>query len=344
MTTTKPIKPDSVICVHSGVFHGDEVFSSAVFRMIEPGCKIIRSRSEFDFLSADFLVDVGGKYDPSKGFFDHHQEDFDVRHPSPGPKYDKGPKMSSIGLIWTHYGKEAIKELLVNSQCEIDEEGVDFIHEQICRNIVAPLDAIDNGETRDFYIDTGAYRIPSIVRLIQNMNPTWVEKAAGVKEDDVFPNAVNLAVNYLSREIFRNFSVYAGRFTLLDKVKDVDSRGLLILDDYVPWAPIFSKHPEETKHIKMVIFPSNDVWMVQSPYYNWKTDANRFTEYTKDGKKRKQRYPAPECICGKTNGELSKIVGIDDGVFCHVSGFIAGTKSKESAVTLAEFIIENQDI
>jgi uncharacterized UPF0160 family protein len=339
----KLLNQNSLVVVHNGPFHADEVFSVATLTIIEPTIKIIRTRDPLGWESADFRVDVGGKYDAATGDFDHHQEGFEERHPSPHARYEIGPKLSSIGLIWRHYGLRAIHSILskLKQDYEKDDECLLFIHDQINKSVIVSIDAMDNGESKDFYLDNGAYRIPSIVRFIQNLNPTWLEKDSDI--DECFNTAVKLTINYLTREVMRNLSVYSGRFTLLDKVKEVDSSGILVLEEFMPWSPIFTKHPEETKHIKMVIFPSNDIWMVQSPYYNWKVDAGKFSDLTKDGKKRKQRYPAPSHICGKTNEELSELTNIPDCTFIHMSGFIGGTKSREGALKLAQYIIDHQE-
>lgn len=337
----KPIQPNSKICVHSGPFHADEVFSAAVMTIIEPTVRIIRSRDEKDWETADFRVDVGGKYNPETGDYDHHQLGFDSRHPAPSSRYEKGPKKSSIGLIWESYGLTAIEKIMKMHQYDLDDEGMMFAYEQINKTLIAPIDAADNGEAKEFYMDSGAYRNPSIINLIQNLNPTWMEKET--TPDKCFHTAVQFAINYLSREIIRNISVYAGRFKLLEKVKEVDSSGILVLDEFVPWSPIFTKYPEETKDIKMVIFPSNNLWMVQSPYYNWRIDNGRFSEYTIDGKKRKQRYPAPTAIWGATNDILAEMTGIEDAVFVHGTGFIGAAKSLDGANKLAQYIIDNQE-
>ena len=337
----KEIKPRSKVCVHNGPFHADEVFSVAVMSIIQPKIEVTRSREEKVWKASDFRVDVGGKYDPETGDFDHHQLGFAERHPAPTARYEIGPKKSSIGLVWEHYGEDAIRKILPAYDKELDDEGIQFIYSQITRTLIAPIDAADNGEAKDFYMDSGAYRSPSIINLIQNLNPTWMEKECSA--DLSFMDAVHFAINYLSREIVRNISVYSGRFKLLEQVKSVDSSGILVLEEFVPWAPIFNKYPEETKDIKIVIFPSNGIQMVQSPYYNWRTDAGRFSEYTVDGKKRKQRYPAPSAICGATNDVLVNLTKVEDAVFVHASGFIGAAKSVEGAKKLAQYIIDNQE-
>lgn len=340
----KPITDQTVVCVHNGVMHADEIFSIALLKLINPNITVVRTRDEKVLQKADLRVDVGGKYDPETGDFDHHQDGFDVRHDSPNSvKYPRGPKRSGLGLVWLTYGKEAIKMYLqqrVRPE-ELDNEGIDFVFETMDKLFVAPIDAIDNGEAREFYLDTGIYKVPSVHKYFQNLMPMWMEHTAEL-EQEAFQEAVTFASGYLRREILKTMAIHLGKYRVLNALEE-DKSEFLVLDEYIPWSPIFTRHPDKALHIKMVIFPSNDVWMVQSPYYNSKYDKNiPNTNY--DGSPRKQRYPAPSKICGKNNEELAKLTGVSDAVFIHATGFIGAAKSKEGALALATYIIENQDV
>lgn len=43
-----------------------------------------------------------------------------------------------------------------------------------------------------------------------------------------------------------------------------------------------------------------------------------------------------EAIRGKSSVEINSIIKIDDAIFCHKAGFIASTKSIESAIKIAK--------
>ena len=65
------------IITHSGSFHADEVFAVATLKLMlgkDFEIEVIRSRDKSDWDSGDYVVDVGGVYDPSRQRFDHHQE------------------------------------------------------------------------------------------------------------------------------------------------------------------------------------------------------------------------------------------------------------------------------
>lgn len=82
---------EKTIAVHDGIFHPDEVFGVAIIMAAEPetSWSVIRTR-DVDLLKlAHIRVDVGGKYDPKSGDFDHHQ---DASLPA------------ACSLVWAHYG------------------------------------------------------------------------------------------------------------------------------------------------------------------------------------------------------------------------------------------------
>lgn len=330
-----------VVAVHDGPHHADDVFCIACLKIINHNILVIRTRNQEQLDKANFQVDVGGKYNPELGFFDHHQVDFNERYPSPNVnKYEIGPKLAAFGLIWRHFGNKVVEHTLNRFNYKYDESCITFIYRQVEKSTVICSDIVDNGEQRSFYIDSGAYRFPSIIKFIQNYNPSpWVESDV-TNTIHYFDEAVTIATKYLEREIIKCYSQYMARDQILSLVKNVNEDGLLILEEYLPWSPIFSQFPEEVTHIKMVIFPSSDGWMFQSPYYNYRVDT-KFSSVMKNGEHRKWRYPAPQGICGLTNQALVDKTGIPDALFVHMSGFLGTCKTKEGAIAMANYIINH---
>ena len=70
---------------HSGIFHADDCFATALLRLIHPNLLIIRSRD----VPGEF---PGLVFDEGYGEFDHHQPDREVRR--------NGVPYSSFGLLW----------------------------------------------------------------------------------------------------------------------------------------------------------------------------------------------------------------------------------------------------
>lgn len=84
--------PDCAM-THGGKFHADDVFSSALLRILNPNIQFTRVFSvpeEYDGL----VFDIG------LGKFDHHQHDAKVR--------PNGVAYASFGLLWQEFGEQLV--------------------------------------------------------------------------------------------------------------------------------------------------------------------------------------------------------------------------------------------
>jgi uncharacterized UPF0160 family protein len=339
----------TTIAVHDGVMHADEVFAVATLKCVFDDVEVIRTRNEDLLAKQQFRVDVGRKYNPDTYDFDHHQEDFDVRHENPNDKkYEKGPKRSGFGLIWLNYGEKAVQNILNKEPyTNSNEEVVAFIYKNIDNSLVAAIDAFDNGENKEFYLDTGAYKMPSVISHISALNPSAFEEDYDPNiSDKNFQIGVDFAKQYLIRAVLREYFVIASMDTVIEKVKEAAADGInwIIFNRFVPWYQAFKKCVDESKCIDFVIFKRDDnQWMMQPTYFNYHTDKERFTPSMADGSRRRLKYPAPKNICGKVNEELQQITGIEDAIFCHTGGFIASAGSCKGALKLAKYFMEHQD-
>lgn len=99
---------------HGGKFHADDVFSTALLRMINPQIEVTRGfevPKEYD----------GIVYDIGLGKFDHHQKDKEIR--------PNGIPYAAFGLLWREYGSLFLEE----------EGRLDFD-----KNFVQKIDEADN--------------------------------------------------------------------------------------------------------------------------------------------------------------------------------------------------------
>ena len=69
------------IVTHDGQFHADEVAAVAILRDLMPHADIIRTRDRSMTAPAPgrIVCDVGERFDPELGLFDHHQRGAPVR-------------------------------------------------------------------------------------------------------------------------------------------------------------------------------------------------------------------------------------------------------------------------
>lgn len=143
ITTTymsKKLKLDKMakICTHSGSFHADESLAVYMLKLLPQfqNAELVRSRNPEDWEASDIVVDVGGIYDEKK-FFDHHQREFNTTF---NEKYQT--KLSSAGLVYKHFGKDIIKEVLGLSS---DDKNVELLYDKVYKEFIESLDANDNG-------------------------------------------------------------------------------------------------------------------------------------------------------------------------------------------------------
>lgn len=112
---------------HAGIFHADDIFSTALLRIVNPSFKVERVNKLPDNLSDDIIVyDIGG------GEFDHHQPDSPVRA--------NNVPYAAFGLLWREFGHYIL---------ENDEDWADFD----C-NFVQEIDYADNTGNRTLFTKT----------------------------------------------------------------------------------------------------------------------------------------------------------------------------------------------
>ena len=85
----------STVYTHAGKFHADDVFSTALLRLLRPELKVIRTTA----LPENF---EGFAFDIGWGAYDHHQKDAPVR--------ENGVPYAAFGLLWKDLGEQLVGE------------------------------------------------------------------------------------------------------------------------------------------------------------------------------------------------------------------------------------------
>lgn len=162
----------STIATHNGSFHTDDVFAVATIQLYlgDTDGTVIRTRHEQLINEADFVVDVGEVYDPTRQRFDHHQSDAPVR--------ENGIPYSAFGMVWQVYG-EAVS-------------GSPELAAWLDRTFVQSIDASDNG--RQLFEPTEPGLAPfTLDQVIDTFRPHTGTKSA----DEAFLEAVTFAKQLL---------------------------------------------------------------------------------------------------------------------------------------------------
>ena len=204
---------------HSGKFHADDVFSSALLLYLNPEITILRgNRVPDDF---DGIV-----FDIGRGKYDHHQKDSRIR--------ENGVPYAAFGLLWEELGPEILGEELAQ---KFDEA------------FVQPLDNNDNtGEKNELAILIGNFN-PTWDAEGGNDEAFFqaVSVAGMILENKFERYRGNERADKRVEEIYARHQQ-----AFHDREKHRDDARILTLPEFVPCQKFLS----ETQ-IAFVIFPSN---------------------------------------------------------------------------------------
>lgn len=321
MSITTPLR----ICTHSGSFHADEALAVYILRLL-PKFKestLVRSRDPAKWEESDIVVDVGGKYDGVK-FFDHHQRGFEETFSA-----DFQTKLSSAGLVYKHFGKEAISQVIKND----DTHTLELLHKKIYEEFIEAVDANDNGisvyeETSKPRFKENGFKLSSVVHWL---NPLWNE---GDSDAD-FDRQFLLASEFMGTtfvNVVKNFGLgwlpakqlvqdaFAKRFEIHKSGK------IMLFDQFVPWKDhLFTIEDEAGKsgEVLFVLFPDS-------------TGKWRISTVPIQGKGFENRKALPEEWRGLRDDALSEKTGVEGCIFVHAAGFIGGAQTKDAVIKLAE--------
>lgn len=165
------------VVTHGGSFDPDDVLAVAALQLYLgiDEVKIVRSRDLEIIKAADWVIDVGGVYNPLEKRFDHHQNGV--------PKRENGIPYSAFGLFWKEYGIAIAGS----------KETADYIE----KKIVHPIDAADNHVTvyHPMHAEVSAFEFFDVIDALK---PMW---RSTENYDTQFLVAVEFARNLLQRLI-----------------------------------------------------------------------------------------------------------------------------------------------
>ena len=175
---------------HAGHFHADDVFATALLRILNPDITIERGYEVPD--GYDGIV-----YDIGRGYFDHHQEDKEVR--------ENGVPYAAFGLLWREFGAGLIGE---QEAARYDEK------------FIQPLDEADN---------TGCDH--PLASVISEYNIGWDSDAS---EDEAFWRAVRTAEEILNNHFDKVKGFQKAEKLVCAAMQEGDGK-VLILPCFAPW-------------------------------------------------------------------------------------------------------------
>lgn len=291
-----------LVATHNGSFHADEVFAIAALGLLPEPIEVIRTRDREELAAADIRVDVGFRYDPAAGDYDHHQREFDLVR-------DNGVGYASFGLVWMEFGARI---------CGGDEEVADAVEE----SLVQSVDANDTGQRITQSLIEGV-RPMTVNGVVGGFNARWDEDLTEAEERERFDAAVALARGIIEREIAGAASGRRAVRIVREAIAAAADPRIVRLPDNVPWKQVVVS---EAPGALFVIYPKRQGFGVEAVPLALGTFDNR------------RDFPAE--WAGLENEDLTRVTGVEDALFCHAKRFLAVARSSEGADRLAALALE----
>ena len=233
------------------------------------------------------------------GVYDPETNRFDHHQVGGAGARENGIPYAAFGLVWKTYGTQIC--------------GSEIVAQRIDEHLVQAIDANDNGVNL-FTLETpvAPYTLADVIFAFR---PSYKEKQ---DYDAGFAKAVVLAKTILSREIRKIKDSLEAETFVEAAYQQAEDKRVIVMDQHYPWGDTLGAHPEPL----YVVFPKFDTWRIECV----RKEKHSF----------ENRKPLPESWAGKRDLELSQITEVPDAIFCHNGRFMAVTKSKQSALKLAE--------
>lgn len=334
------------IGTHNGSFHCDEALACAMLKTLSKfeSAEIVRSRDPKVLAECDIVVDVGAEYVPEENKLDHHQREFqlnlsDIRAEFKHFKWACRTRLSSAGLVYAHYGEQVLNVLTEQENLKDDKEYQAKLYQFVYENLIEEVDGVDNGVDQYSGDDLPErnYKVTTTLgRRVGAIQPSWLDEDQDT--DKLFPIAMEMTLNELKSRVKGFYQFWMARDIVKAAIlarKSVHASGkAIMLSRFCPW----KKHLylfEEDKDFAEV--NSGDILYC---LFGDSSGNMRVQCLGKDEGSFENRKSLPKAWCGIRNEELAKVCGLEDSIFCHASGFIAGWKSKSSALKAVEMAIE----
>eukprot|EP00494_Astrolonche_serrata_P023949 UN24207 len=257
------------IGTHSGSFHCDEALACFMLKNHVKQFKnaeIVRSRDPDVWKTCDILVDVGAEYNPKTHRYDHHQREFTGVFNN--TNFNR-TKLSSAGLIYKHFGKEVIGDIL--AQHKFDTKTVELFWLKMYETFIEAVDGIDNGVNQ--YDGEPHYESSTdLGSRVKKLNPWWNKESTDELLYSQFEKAMALTGKEFSEKLIYYAECWWPARAIVEKslgnCKSIHPSGeIMLLEHYCPWKKHLFELEIEQKiegKIKYVVFNGSDKsWRVQ---------------------------------------------------------------------------------
>ncbi len=316
-----------IIQTHDKRFHTDDVGAisllNSYYQQKNTRVHLIRSRDPSLLNTSHILVDVGGVYDPETLRFDHHQKGCEEYFAD-----GFNVKLSSIGMVWKHYGKELLGMYIQShpdfNQIDI-EKYIEGLHTEVYLKSIQEIDGHDNGMTPTSGGKTNYWTYMTIGNIISSYNTSNTNDEDGQRK--AFHQATNMFGTIFEKrleDIIRKYVDYQVGYGFVQEQIEQSTHNtayLIITDKTISTPTVFkslNKLDPDGK-IKFIVFNPED--------------EDEITIRTR-GKKENIREPmipilSKEVLVEKLGPDLE-----DEIIFVHNNQFIGKVTNIETAITV----------
>jgi uncharacterized UPF0160 family protein len=304
-----------LIVTHGGKFHADDAWAVATLKVLYPDADLVRTRDPAIIATADFVIDVGGIWDPAAGRFDHHQKGFSGARQS-------GVPYASAGLVWRDYGARCVAALAeAHTGQRLSDDSAQQIAYAIDNDVVQYLDLSDVGAAKNA---PGGYGLSAVV---SGYNPNWLDEERlgyGEAADAYRLEQFKRAMLFLTDVMANSVKYRVGAALAVEQVRNAEvlegGRVLYLKNGALPWTTVVRK---EMPKVLFVI--SHNLNEQRYMLHTVPVSAESFDA----------RADLPAEWAGLRDADLAAVTGVADAGFCHNGRFIAAAKSYDGIYLMA---------
>ena len=304
-----------LIVTHGGKFHADDAWAVATLKVLYPDAGLVRTRDPAIIATADFVIDVGGIWDPATGRFDHHQKGFSGARQS-------GVPYASAGLVWRDYGARCVAALAETHTGQgLSDDAAQQIAYAIDNDVVQYLDLSDVGAAKNA---PGGYGLSAVV---SGYNPNWLDEERlgyGEAADAYRLEQFRRAMQFLTDVMANSVKYRVGAALAVEQVRNAEvlegGRLLYLKNGALPWTAVVRK---EMPKVLFVI--SHNLNEQRYMLHTVPVSAESFDA----------RADLPAEWAGLRDADLAAVTGVADAGFCHNGRFIAAARSYDGIYLMA---------
>lgn len=283
--------------------------------------EIVRFSDPESAKNCEMQVDIGGVYNHQRGRYDHTMPGFKTR------PFQGRHLASSLGLVYTHYGVEAITNLTGFS----DLKELQILQKRVYFDLLQAIDCIDNQVERcssgvnyqdytNWWMTVERFNLPwHLPPDKQREDERFLEAMEAIGES--FSNALNY---YVSRWLPWRFIVEKAYYTR----KTFHPSGLFIcMPEPCGWKTHLADLQNWNRHENVLycIHPHLDKWIVQFTY------DERHT--------RNEKLLFPIAWRGLKDQELEEKTQVKGLEYIHKKGYLAFASTLDAAKELCERLL-----